>query len=132
METKEFRNRQNVETRWRDICSALGIPFSDEMVTDDFHLGAFSGQQRDYLDSLGLINRGFCPLCGLEGIGTEYKRTLLYSSAVEYLCQECYGRTNPHATIPGYTRRYYTAKVGCWAVILTFIFGAIALLRACI
>jgi hypothetical protein len=99
-----------VETRWREISRALGVPFTEHMVTDDFYLGSFSGQQRDLLDSVGLINRGFGPLCGREPIGREHYRTLLYSNAIEYLCKECYDRTNPHKTIPGYTGRYYTAR----------------------
>jgi hypothetical protein len=132
METKAFRNRQNVEKRWQDICKVLGVPFTDEMVSDDFYLGALWGQQKDHLDSLGLINRGFCPLCGVEPIGTDYYRTLLHSSAVEYLCEECYKRTNPHLTTPGYTRRYYTGKILGWAIMLGVLWGLIVLFKACV
>ncbi len=93
----------------------------DDMVTDDYFLGRFSGPQRDYLDTIGLINREFCPLCGYQPIGKGYYRRLVDSAAVEYLCKECYKRTNPHLTIPGYTQRYLAVKAISWLVALGLI-----------
>jgi hypothetical protein len=77
----------------QEICKALGMQFTEDMVTNDFFLGLFNGQQLDRLDSLGLINRGFCPLCGIEPIGETYFRELSFSSAAEFLCKQCYRRT---------------------------------------
>lgn len=110
MELGDIENLENVRRHRQDICKAMGVEFTDDMITDDYFLGTFYGPDKDRLDSLGLINRGFCPICGREPIGTEYHRRMVFSKAVEYLCKQCYDRTNPHATIPGYTRRYRTAK----------------------
>lgn len=128
----ELKSAANVRRHREDICKALGIPFTEDMLTDDYFIGRFLGEQRDFLDSQGLLNRGFCPLCGNEPIGTEHKRGLAYSRAVEYLCGECYERTNPHSTIPGYTARYYAVKSVVWIIVLAVLVGGFLLLRACV
>jgi len=110
----------------------MGIEFTEDMVTDDYFLGQFYGPDKDHLDSLGLINRGFCPICGREGIGTQHSRRMVFSKAVEYLCKNCYDRTNPHATIPGYTRRYRTAKLIMWVVGIGILVGVFFLVRGCL
>jgi len=132
VELDRIRNLTNVKRHRQEICEAIGIEFSEEMLTDDYFLGRFSGQQRDYLDSRDLVNQGFCPLCGAEPITTDYHRGLAFSKAVEYLCKECWTRTNPHLTIPGYTRRYYTGKFIMWMVLISFLAGAFLIVRACV
>jgi len=132
MELSQMKGPENVRTHRADICRALGVELVEEMVTNDYFLGRFYGEDRDFLDSLGLINRGFCPLCGVEPIGSEYKRGLVFSKAVEHLCKDCYDRMNPHLTTPGYTRRYYTAKVVLWLLGLGVVYVLFLLVRGCV
>lgn len=131
MELEKIQNLENVKKHRQDICKALSIEFSDDMLIDDYFLGRFLGRHRDYLDSLGLVNRGFCPLCGDQPVGNEYYRGYVHSKVVEYLCEECYKNTNPHLINPGYTRRYYTAKIVIWLVYIGLLLGAFFLIRGC-
>lgn len=126
-----MKNFENVRKYRKDICEALSVELSEEDMNTDYFLGRFLGQQRDSLNSLGLINRGFCPLCGEEPIGNEYNRSMAYSKVVQYLCKDCYERTNPHLTDPGYTRRYYTVKIVMWAIGIGVLIGAFLLIRGC-
>ena len=52
----------NVKKYRKDICEALEVELSSEDLDSDFFIGRFYGQEWDYLDSLSLINRGFCPI----------------------------------------------------------------------
>ena len=122
---------ENVRKYRKDICQALGVEFKEEDMNTDYFLGRFLGEQRDYLDSLGLINRGFCPLCGEKPIGNEYYRGMAFSKATQYLCKDCYERTDPHSAVLGYTRRYYTVKFVMWAVGIGILIGAFLLIRGC-
>lgn len=115
----------------KEICRVEGLEFKEEYVNDDYFLGRFTGQQRNYLNTLGLINPGFCPLCGEEPITNQYYRGMANTTAVQYLCKECYEKTNPHLTIPGYTRRYYTAKIVMWTIGIGILIGIFFLLRSC-
>lgn len=119
-----------VRQQRKDICEALGVELDEMILNSDHFLGAFVGQQRDYLDSLGLINRGFCPLCGEEPIGTACHRKWAFSSVVEYMCRDCHERTNPHNE-PGFTRRYNTAKFVTWAIGIGILIGTLLLIRGC-
>ena len=128
---KVMKNIENVKEYREDICDALGVEFKEEYMNDDYFLGNFSGQQKDYLDSLGLINRDFCPLCGKESISNEYHRSLAYSRAVQYLCKDCWERTNPHLTIPGYTRRVYAYNFVMLVIGVSVLIGVSLLARGC-
>ena len=131
MDLERIKNLENVKRHRQDICEAFGTQFTEDMLTDDYFLGRFYGQDREYLNSLGLINKGFCPLCGYQPIGCQYYRRLVHSKVVEYLCKECYERTNPHLTIAGYTRRYYTVKIVIWLVAIGLLLGVFFLVRGC-
>jgi len=126
-----MKNIENVKKYRKDICEALGVEFKEEYMHTDYFLGRFMGRDRDYLDSLGLINRGFCPLCGEESISNDYHRGMAFSSAVQYLCKDCYERTNPHLNSPGYTRRYYTAKFIIWVIGIGVLISAFFLIKGC-
>jgi hypothetical protein len=126
-----MKNIENVRRYRKDICEALEEEFKEEDIDTDYFLGEFRGEQKDYLNSLGLINRGFCPLCGEEPIGNEYYRGIAFSNVVQYLCKDCYERTNPHLNVPGYTRRYYTAKFVMWAIGIGILVGTFLLIRGC-
>lgn len=115
MELEKIRNLESVKRHRQDICEALALPFTDNMVTDDYFLGKFDGQEKDYLDSFGLINRGFCPLCGDQSIGKRYYMKLGGSKAVEYLCKECDERTGGG--------RPFLRTYGFYVVYLAFFFG---------
>ena len=129
----EFKDIDKVRKYRKDICKASKIEFKEEYMDTDHFLGRFGGPIKDYFNSLGLINRGFCPLCGDEPIGEEYFRALLHTHGVkQYMCKSCWERTNPHITDPGYTRRYYTATVGCWVIGILIALGIIFLLKGCI
>ena len=116
MELEKIRNLENVKRHRQEICEALAIPFTDDMITDDYYLRKFDGQEKDYLDSLGLINRGYCPLCGYEPIGRKYHMRLgVDSKGVEYLCKECDERTGGG--------RPFLRTYGYYIVYLAFLFG---------
>ena len=124
-----MKNVENVRKYRKQIYEALGVELEEEDMNTDYFLGRFMGQQIDYLDSLGLINCGICPLCGEEPIGNEYSRRMVYSKVVQYLCKDCYERTNPHLTVPGYTRKYYTLTFVTWAIRIGIMIGAFFLIR---
>lgn len=125
-----------------DIMNALGVPEEIQLkmvpatATDqdlDYFMGTFSGPQWQYLDSQGLINRGYCPLCGQDEIGTSHFRTNVYSRVKEFLCEDCYKRTdvgNPNlmeAKYPGFKRRYYTWKLIKWVFIALALYTLVKL-----
>jgi hypothetical protein len=128
-----LRNRSNIQRHREDICRIAGLTFSDDLLEDDYFIARFSPALRDRLDSLGLLNRGFCPLCGQEPLGTEYSRQTLgvSRSVVEYICKDCNDRTNPHLNVSGYTRRYYTAKAIMWALGFGLLWLAFLILKGC-
>lgn len=116
MELERIRNLENVIRHRQEICKALGTPFTDGMVTDDYFLGKLDGRQIDYLDYLELINRGFCPLCGHEPIGRKYYMRLgVDSKGLEYLCKECDERTGGG--------RPFLRTYGSYMVYLAFFLG---------
>ncbi len=47
MDLDSIPNLSNLRRHRQEICAAMGIEFSNEMVTDDYLLGRFSGQQCD-------------------------------------------------------------------------------------
>lgn len=91
-----MKNSENVRKYKKDIREAL-----DAIGTEYYEYGLdkfiYVDETRQYLDSLGLVNRGFCPLCGEEPIGHEYRRGVVDSKVVQYLCKDCYcyERTKP-------------------------------------
>ncbi len=113
---EELKSIENVREHRTAICRAMDMEYSDDMLIRASFIGWFTGPERDYLDALGLINRGFCPICGISPIGIDHPRRTVNSTAVEYLCEDCWTETNPHLNVPGYTRRYYTAKLVIWAI----------------
>jgi hypothetical protein len=82
-----LRNRSNIQKHREEICRVAGLTFSDDLLEDDYFIARFSPALRDRLDSLGLLNRGFCPLCGQEPVGTEYSRQTLGVSRFQELWQ---------------------------------------------
>ena len=118
-----MKNMEKVKKYREDICEAMGVKLLPEDLETDHFMGRFMGQQLDYLDSLGLINRGFCPLCGYEPINKDFYRGFRFSKAKQYLCENCYSRTNLSIDdlenqYPGYKRRFYTIKIIKWAFII--------------
>lgn len=126
-----MKNIENVRSYQKDICEALGVEFKEEdMVYPFYFLNRFTPQQIDYLGSLGLINRGFCPDCGISPIGDEYHRDRIGSKTVQYLCKDCWETSNPFSR-PKYKRRYYTIKFVMWAIGIGILIGTIILIRGC-
>ena len=125
----ELRSVTNVRKHRQDICKALDIPFAEDMLADSYFVGRFPGKKTNFLDAQGLLNRGFCPICGIEPIGTEYKRELAHSKTVEYLCGECHKLVVTRTTKSGGASRY-DIKLGCWMIFLAVLVGLL-LLRAC-
>lgn len=93
-----MKNSENVRKYKKDIREALstiGIEYND-LINDKF---IYEDEVRRYLDSLGLVNRGFCPLCGEEPIGHEYYKGVVDSMVVQYLCKDCSERIKPPFSI---------------------------------
>jgi len=65
------------------------------MVREEYFFARFFGDQQQRLDALGLVNRGFCPICGMGPIGSEHARKSPLSGVSEYICVDCENRTNP-------------------------------------
>jgi len=117
----------NVRKYREDICEALNVELLQDDLVTEFFLGRFTEQQWELLDSLGLINRGFCPICGREPISNQYYRSNRYSKVKQHLCEDCYTRTNLDVSdleriYPGYRRRYYTIKLIKWSFILGILY----------
>lgn len=125
-------NPDRVRQYRSEICQAMGVNFSEseDMITSAF-LGRFTAQERAFLHSRGLVNRGFCPLCGREPISEDYSRGMVGNSFRQFLCKQCHDETNPHINVPGFTRRQYTAKAIMWAVVALVAFIFILGIRAC-
>lgn len=123
-----MKNMEKVKKYREEICESLDVKLLPNDLETDYFLGRFLGEQLDYLNSLGLINRGFCPLCGENPIGKDYYRGFRFSKVKQYLCENCYKRTNLKVDdlkkqYPGYKRRYYTIKIIKWAfIIIVFYF----------
>jgi hypothetical protein len=64
------------------------------MLRDEYFLARFGAYQQR-LDALGLVNRGFCPICGASPIGPNWFRTDHVSGVKEYICEDCEKRINP-------------------------------------
>jgi hypothetical protein len=96
--TPPVRNAGNLARYRRDIEKATGKPLpSDE---DNFTtIGKFFGSDLDYLDRLGVLNRGYCPFCGVEPIDQAHYRTNKFGNAKLYLCRGCWEQTNPDAQL---------------------------------
>lgn len=132
MEKARIRNLENVTTHRKDICKALGIPFTEDMITNDFFIGRFYSDERSFLNAKGLINRGFCPLCGVKPIDERFFRQA--NPVTEYLCAECYTRTNPvtrHADNPGYFARRIIGKGCVWIIVLGLLWIFVMIIRGC-
>jgi hypothetical protein len=134
MRLENIRNLEKVKIYRQDICKALGVQFTEDMITDDlFPAGLVFGQEGNYLDFQGLINRGFCPICGYEPIDTTpyHYRKLLGSKVKQNLCEECYKRTSPDVMLPDY-RRYYTLRIVLWLIGISLLVGVFLLIRGCV
>lgn len=125
-----IRNRANLVQHRQAICEAMGIPYSDAMVGKSYFLGRFYADQQQRLDQLGLVNRGFCPICGASPIGTEYSRRGRFSGVVEYICRDCETRTNPFNE-PGFAVHHYRAMGCMWITSLGILVAGYLVLRAC-
>jgi len=133
MEKTKIRILENVTTHRKDICKALGIPFTEAMITNDFFIGRFYSEERSFLNAKGLINRGFCPLCGDEPIDGRFFRQA--NPVTEYLCAECYTRTNPatrHVGNPGYFVRRIIGKGCMWIIVLGLLWLFFMMIRGCV
>ena len=129
-EQAKISNLENVKIHRKDICKALGIPFTEDMITDDFFIGRFYSDARSFLNAKGLINRGFCPLCGVGPIDGRFFRKA--NPVTEYLCAECYTRTNPetrYADDPGYFVRRIAVKGCMWVIGLGII---LIIVKSCV
>lgn len=117
MGIKKFANPDNIIKHRKDICKALEIDFTEDMLNNEYFIGTLSKEQLEIIKNLKLINRGFCPVCGKEPVGKEYHRRLKLIDEIEYLCEKCYEATNPYTE---FKKRYYKKKL------LSFAFMVIA------
>ena len=127
-------NPEKVRKYREDLCIALDLDPQSIDLEGEYFEGTFYGQQLDYLDSIGLINRGFCPLCGTEPISNDYHRGFRFSKVRQFLCEECYKRTfigvnELEKMHPGYKRRLYTYKAIKWIIIIIILYIVI---KSCI
>jgi hypothetical protein len=124
VDIKLMKNPENVRRHRRDIAQAFGREWDDkeELMTNDMYIGSLWGKEIDKIDSLGLLNRGFCPLCGIDMPSNDprYSRGHRYSSAREFLCKDCYVRTNPFLD-PTYVAAHHKAQFMIWAVRLGIV-----------
>lgn len=133
-----IKNQDNVLRYRKDICEALAIPFEERMINDQFFVDMLLGDQRDHVEFLGLLNRGFCPICGHEPIDKTYRRQFNFGRAIEYMCADCFAQINEitaaHRQLgpPGYKRRYYIYKSVKWAIKIAILVGLYYLVRACL
>lgn len=89
-----IRNAENVAAYRRDIEESCGRRLPDDQ--GNFTMVArFFGTDLDRLESLGLLNRGYCPFCGAEPIDRTYARGSNFSKVKVYLCKACWEQTNP-------------------------------------
>jgi hypothetical protein len=137
------RNQANVTKYQHDICETLGVGSvwfdqASKKIPNQHFVDWLWGDHRDYVESLGLLNRGFCPICGDEPIDKTYCRRFTFGNAVEYMCADCFKRMNDDAEAfkaflpPGYKRRYYTYTGIKWLLIAGVLIGVFYLVRACV
>jgi hypothetical protein len=62
-ENIQIKNADNVAMYRRDIEKATGRVLAPDESNASL-IGCLFGSDMDYLESLGLLNRGFCPYCG--------------------------------------------------------------------
>jgi hypothetical protein len=118
-----MKNIENVRLHRRDIAQALGRTWDEEeMMTNDSYIGRLFGEEVAQVNHLGLLNRGFCPLCGinLESNDIQYSRKHRFSDAREFLCKECYVRANPFSN-PEYVAAHHKARLFVWATVLVIL-----------
>ena len=118
-----MKNPENVRRHRRDIAQALGREWDEEeMMTRDMYIGVLWGNEVDKIDNLGLLKRGFCPLCGIDLPSNDprYSRGHRYSSVREFLCKDCYVRTNPFLD-PAYVAAHHRMQFMIWVGIVTLI-----------
>jgi len=125
-----IKNRANLVEHRRAICAALGIPYSDAMVGQQSFFGGLSADQQQRLALLGLINRGFCPICGAAPIGTDYCRRDRRSGVFEYFCRDCDARLNPFRDRE-FAIMHYSMKGCMWLPVCTTAVAAYLIVRAC-
>lgn len=133
MDIKLMKNPENVRRHRRDIAQALDREWDEEeMMTHDSYIGRLWGNEVDKIDSLGLLNRGFCSLCGIDLPSNDprYSRGHRFSSAREFLCKDCYVRTNPFldptyvAALHGGVRlKTWVTRIGIVALVAAFGYG---------
>jgi hypothetical protein len=125
-----IRNRANLVEHRRAICAALGIPYSDAQVGEPHFFVRLSAHQQQQLALLGLVNRGFCPICGVAPIGTEYYRRDRRSGVFEHICRDCDARLNPFRSRE-FAVAHYSMKGCMWLLVGTVAVAAYLILRAC-
>lgn len=127
-----MNNIDNVRSYRKDICEALGMEFKEEDMLYPYNfLHQLHQKQLGYLESKGLINRGFCPDCGISPITSDHYREGINPKTCQYLCKDCWEAGNPFSR-PRYRRRYYTVKFVMWAIGIGLLLGTIMLIKGCL
>jgi hypothetical protein len=92
----EVVNGANVDNYRRDIekISGKALPSDEGNVS---MIARFFGSDLEYLDRLGLLNRGFCPFCGTEPIDQSHWRSNNFTKTRVFLCASCWKKTHPDA-----------------------------------
>lgn len=120
----------NLFNHRKAICDAMGRQYDNDMIVDEYFLGSFSAEQQRQLEVMGLVNRGFCPICGTEPIGCESFRKSRWSGVVEYVCGDCEAKLNP-MNDPGFATRHHAAKGCIWLPIILFMSVIMFVYRSC-
>ena len=92
----QIKNAANVAKYRADIEKAAGRALMPEDASNDQLIGRMFGSDFDYLQSIGLLNRGFCPYCGGSPVDEACYRSNIHNRKVKvYLCKECWENNNP-------------------------------------
>jgi hypothetical protein len=87
-----IRNPSNVAEYRRAIEQAAGraLPVEDNFAL----LNRMFGSDLDAMQRRGILNRGFCPLCGVAAIDESYSRGSHYTTTKVFICKDCWERDN--------------------------------------
>jgi hypothetical protein len=93
----QIKNADNVAMYRRDIEKAAGRALIPEDEGNDRLIGRMFASDFDYLQSVGLLNRGFCPYCGGSPVDEDCWRSNIHNpnNVKVYLCKECGENNNP-------------------------------------
>jgi hypothetical protein len=93
----KIKNAASVAMYRADIEKAAGRVLLSEGEGNDQLIGRMFASDFDYLESVGLLNRGFCPYCGGSPVDLTCSRSNIHNrnKVKVYLCEECWENNNP-------------------------------------